>query len=154
MSSFLVQLGDNFTFGGEVVFQCPKGFLLEGSATLKCLWNGSWNGPVPSCRPRRCDRPTVPRHASVVSLNQTFGGGAEFRCQAGYQALDGDALVKCGPDGLWLQRKALDCQRKLKSLLVGKALHFHNSKSTFFKCSLKPKSSFIELPDVRSFNAC
>ncbi|KAM7169510.1 C4b-binding protein alpha chain-like isoform 2-T2 [Macrochelys suwanniensis] len=38
-----------YIYGNRVEFQCDSGYILEGSESIECQANGTWNPPVPSC---------------------------------------------------------------------------------------------------------
>ena len=43
------RIGDKFTYGESVVFDCNAGYKLHGSIVRKCEANGQWSGTVVSC---------------------------------------------------------------------------------------------------------
>lgn len=43
------RIGDKFTYGESVVFDCNAGYKLQGSIVRKCEANGQWSGTVASC---------------------------------------------------------------------------------------------------------
>ena len=36
-------------FGGETVFSCNEGYVMEGVATLTCTMDGTWDNNPPKC---------------------------------------------------------------------------------------------------------
>ena len=77
-----------------------------------CLSNGSWSDVIPQCQPKQCNRPPVPKHAVISSLNQTFNGTVQFTCQAGYEYRSGDAVLRCEENGQWVAGQAMQCMGK------------------------------------------
>ena len=43
------KIGDKFTYGERVVFDCNPGYKLQGSIIRKCEANGQWSGTVATC---------------------------------------------------------------------------------------------------------
>ena len=44
-----VRFGDT-TLGNTAYYFCNQGFILEGSATVECLYTGEWSDTAPVCR--------------------------------------------------------------------------------------------------------
>ncbi|NXE68274.1 LYAM2 protein, partial [Calcarius ornatus] len=42
--------GAELTSGSRCHFQCPEGFVLQGSASTECTAQGRWSQPVPKCK--------------------------------------------------------------------------------------------------------
>uniref|UniRef100_A0A8C3KPJ7 Sushi domain-containing protein n=1 Tax=Calidris pygmaea TaxID=425635 RepID=A0A8C3KPJ7_9CHAR len=40
-----------FPYGADVRFSCEEGFELRGDAESRCLEDGAWHPPLPSCQP-------------------------------------------------------------------------------------------------------
>uniref|UniRef100_A0A672V433 Sushi domain-containing protein n=1 Tax=Strigops habroptila TaxID=2489341 RepID=A0A672V433_STRHB len=40
-----------FPYGAAVHFSCDEGFMLHGDAESRCLADGTWHPPLPSCQP-------------------------------------------------------------------------------------------------------
>ena len=43
------RIGDKFTYGESVIYDCDAGFKLQGSIIRKCEMNGQWSGTAASC---------------------------------------------------------------------------------------------------------
>jgi len=48
------KIGDKFTYGERVVFDCNPGYKLQGSIIRKCEANGQWSGTVATCVASNC----------------------------------------------------------------------------------------------------
>lgn len=48
-------VGNDFTVGKSVRFECNDGFNLNGATTLNCGVDGKWNSPVPTCEGKNED---------------------------------------------------------------------------------------------------
>jgi len=46
------RVGDSFTVGSSVSFECSEGFNLEGLSSITCGANGKWNAEAPTCSGR------------------------------------------------------------------------------------------------------
>ena len=45
-----IVIGNDFTFGATVEYECTKGFVLVGSKTRTCQDNGVWSRDTPFCK--------------------------------------------------------------------------------------------------------
>ena len=43
------RIGDKFTYGENVIYDCNAGYKLQGSIIRKCEANGQWSGSAASC---------------------------------------------------------------------------------------------------------
>lgn len=123
-SSFQVMDGINFSFPHSVTFSCLPGFVLQGEDRLSCQANGSWNTSVPVCVPISCERPSIPGHAHVLSLNVTYNGSLELYCNRGYQAAKGHLVYKCDSRGSWIPRDELVCKGMSVNVMCVKGCMF------------------------------
>lgn len=48
------RIGDKFTYGESVIYDCDAGFKLQGSIIRKCEMNGQWSGTAASCNVSNC----------------------------------------------------------------------------------------------------
>ncbi|XP_062305372.1 sushi, von Willebrand factor type A, EGF and pentraxin domain-containing protein 1 isoform X1 [Osmerus eperlanus] len=80
--------GNRFLMGSDVTFSCEVGYELIGSAHLKCLETGSWNGDFPYCRALSCGSPPVPDNVIMKGVNFTFGSKVTFSCVKGFLPQD------------------------------------------------------------------
>ncbi|XP_043229834.1 locomotion-related protein Hikaru genki-like, partial [Amphibalanus amphitrite] len=87
--------------GQTVTFTCPAGHQLSGAASVTCLANGRWSGPLPQCHTVQCPLLVLAdRRVLLTSVNLTSGSRAVFRCPAGYR-LAGPRVIKCRQSGHW-----------------------------------------------------
>uniref|UniRef100_A0A3Q4GF52 Sushi domain-containing protein n=1 Tax=Neolamprologus brichardi TaxID=32507 RepID=A0A3Q4GF52_NEOBR len=79
----------------EVSYKCEEGFMLNTTATLRCLMGGEW---VPSpydigCVPVRCSKPESIDQGYVIGTNYSFGAVVAYSCFKG--------SVSCLANGQW-----------------------------------------------------
>ena len=43
------RIGDVFTFGSSVSYQCNEGYRISDDASRTCLSDGTWSGTTPTC---------------------------------------------------------------------------------------------------------
>lgn len=48
-STHLIVHESNLTYGGEAVFRCQWGYVLQGAEKIYCQMNGRWSSPIPTC---------------------------------------------------------------------------------------------------------
>lgn len=92
---------EGLKLGQRALYNCPLGYMLQGSENATCLASGNWSSPTPTCIPIQCpplflDDP----HLSLVELNTSAWGRAVFRCAWGYR-LSGASSIECEPSGRW-----------------------------------------------------
>ncbi|NXH95532.1 CR1L protein, partial [Pachycephala philippinensis] len=105
-----------FPYGLLLNFSCDEGFELRGTAQSRCLADGTWEPPVPTCQPVRCPRP--PRQEDVgvhfdklwYEVNETV----TFTCRR-HGTL---SKTTCSADGTWTPpatcNKRETCERILR----------------------------------------
>ncbi|NXM45366.1 CR1L protein, partial [Gymnorhina tibicen] len=54
----------SFPYGLLLHFSCDEGFRLSGAAQSRCLADGTWDPPVPTCQPVQC--PRLPKQEDAV----------------------------------------------------------------------------------------
>ena len=144
LKPYVIQVGEDYTFGRTVGFLCPDGFLLHGATAINCSSSGAWNSSTPSCRPVTCPEPTVPKQSAVVSINSTFGGVVLLVCLPGYVAQPNTISITCLANGSWSGVGAWSCTRKIK-LMWGHVTYcdyysiaLHIQCLLWMKCCLLP----------------
>ncbi|XP_064387701.1 sushi, von Willebrand factor type A, EGF and pentraxin domain-containing protein 1-like isoform X3 [Halichondria panicea] len=90
------------TYGGTVIYSCNIGYVLSGSATVRCLASGSWS-TRPTCTSVPCGDPPAIPNGSRTFTGTTFGDTATYSCNTGYQRL-GPSTVTCQASGTWSDR--------------------------------------------------
>ncbi|KAM4536515.1 sushi, von Willebrand factor type A, EGF and pentraxin domain-containing protein 1 [Odontesthes bonariensis] len=86
----------------EVSFKCEEGFMLNTTATLRCLMGGAWE-PSPfdiGCVPVRCSRPESIDRGYVRGTNYSFGAMVAYSCENGY-LIRGEKRRTCKANGEW-----------------------------------------------------
>ncbi|XP_030635356.1 LOW QUALITY PROTEIN: sushi, von Willebrand factor type A, EGF and pentraxin domain-containing protein 1 [Chanos chanos] len=86
----------------EVSYKCEEGFVLNSTATLKCMVGGEW---VPSpfevgCMPVRCSKPESIEKGYVSGTNFSFGAVVAYSCDKGYY-IKGEKRRTCMANGEW-----------------------------------------------------
>ncbi|NWV04606.1 CR1L protein, partial [Ptilonorhynchus violaceus] len=92
-----------FPYGVLLQFSCDEGFELRGAAQSRCLADGTWAPPLPTCQPVRCPKP--PRQEDVVLQSGKVSYGVNetvpFYCRR-----DGPFATRsettCSADGSWV----------------------------------------------------
>uniref|UniRef100_A0A8B9JCB5 Sushi, von Willebrand factor type A, EGF and pentraxin domain-containing protein 1 n=1 Tax=Astyanax mexicanus TaxID=7994 RepID=A0A8B9JCB5_ASTMX len=86
----------------EVSYKCEEGFVLNTTATLKCLLGGDWS-PSPldiGCMPVRCSKPESIERGYVSGNNYSFGAVVAYSCDKGYY-IRGEKRRTCKANGEW-----------------------------------------------------
>ncbi|XP_022108954.1 sushi, von Willebrand factor type A, EGF and pentraxin domain-containing protein 1-like [Acanthaster planci] len=91
----------DFQYGSIVTHRCLPSHVLNGSASLTCLSNGTWNNDVPTCEPQSCPVPDFSSGAVRLSdEKRLIGSWAMFECPEGYD-LRGSGSTECMDDLTW-----------------------------------------------------
>ncbi|XP_009638602.2 complement factor H [Egretta garzetta] len=93
------ELGQEYSFGQVVNFECNAKYKLVGSKELICSSNGQWNSGVPQCQETICDVPKI-LHGQVRSPKEAYKESEQlqFACDEGYKYGE-RADVKCTESG-------------------------------------------------------
>lgn len=86
----------------EVSYKCEEGFMLNTTATLRCLMGGEWE-PSPyhiGCVPVRCSRPESIDRGYVSGTNYSFGSVVAYSCDKGF-LIRGEKRRTCKANGEW-----------------------------------------------------
>ncbi|XP_055359949.1 sushi, von Willebrand factor type A, EGF and pentraxin domain-containing protein 1 isoform X5 [Betta splendens] len=86
----------------EVSYKCEEGFMLNTTATLKCLMGGEWE-PWPydiTCVPVRCSTPESIDRGYVIGNNFSFGAVVAYSCHSGF-LIRGEKRRTCKANGEW-----------------------------------------------------
>uniref|UniRef100_A0A674GT48 Sushi domain-containing protein n=1 Tax=Taeniopygia guttata TaxID=59729 RepID=A0A674GT48_TAEGU len=91
--------------GQTVTFRCHDGYSLQGSASVSCQEDGSWQPPAPVCIP--CEPPPdIPhgQHSGRLLSEFHYGTAVSYSCQPGFP-LHGHPSIHCttrdGYSGVW-----------------------------------------------------
>uniref|UniRef100_A0AAQ5XF31 Sushi, von Willebrand factor type A, EGF and pentraxin domain-containing protein 1 n=1 Tax=Amphiprion ocellaris TaxID=80972 RepID=A0AAQ5XF31_AMPOC len=86
----------------EVSYKCEEGFMLNTTATLRCLMGGEWE-PSPfdiGCVPVRCSKPESIDRGYVIGTNYSFGAVVAYSCNSGF-LIRGEKRRTCKANGEW-----------------------------------------------------
>ncbi|XP_064877916.1 sushi, von Willebrand factor type A, EGF and pentraxin domain-containing protein 1-like isoform X4 [Oncorhynchus nerka] len=86
----------------EVSYKCEEGFVLNTTATLKCMIGGKWM-PSPydvGCVPVRCSKPSGIERGYVSGTNYSFGAMVAYSCDKGF-LIRGEKRRTCKANGEW-----------------------------------------------------
>ncbi|NXN86104.1 CFAH factor, partial [Bombycilla garrulus] len=80
------ELGQEYSFGQVVNFECNANHKLVGAKELVCSANGEWSNDVPQCKEITCDMPEI-LHGRVSSLKKSYKENElmQFFCDKGYK---------------------------------------------------------------------
>ncbi|NXS35338.1 CFAH factor, partial [Pomatostomus ruficeps] len=80
------EVGQEYSFGQVVNFECNAKHKLVGAAELICSANGKWSDEVPQCEEIICDLPEIP-HGYVRSLKKSYRENElmQYFCEEGYK---------------------------------------------------------------------
>ncbi|NWT39392.1 CR2 protein, partial [Chroicocephalus maculipennis] len=108
-----------FPYGAGVRFSCEEGFVLHGDAESRCLADGAWHPPLPSCQPVHCPPPLIEEDMTLRTLklwyevNETLS----FYCRRnGNQQVNTQST--CSVNGTWIPpptcKKRDTCEKILR----------------------------------------
>ncbi|KAB5530866.1 hypothetical protein PHYPO_G00134270 [Pangasianodon hypophthalmus] len=97
-----LRLGNDFTYGSIVSFQCSPGFTMDAdrASTLICTKDRTWNGTKPVCRAIVCGAPPSIPNGQVVGTDFQWGSSISYTCNQGYQ-LSLPTVLTCQGSGNW-----------------------------------------------------
>ncbi|NXT71221.1 CFAH factor, partial [Chaetops frenatus] len=80
------ELGQEYSFGQVVNFECNAKHKLVGAEEIICSANGKWSNDVPQCKEVICDVPDIP-HGYVRSPRKSYKENElmQFFCEEGYK---------------------------------------------------------------------
>ncbi|XP_064283972.1 complement factor H isoform X1 [Passer domesticus] len=80
------ELGQEYSFGQAVNFECNAKHKLVGAKEIVCSANGEWSNDVPQCKEIICDVPEIP-HGYVRSPRKSYKENElmQFFCNEGYK---------------------------------------------------------------------
>ena len=92
-------IGDEFTYGATISYECDEGYNLVGTQNRTCQANGEWDTKIPICEIVKCPRQTI-NNGFSSSFQREFGTTLTFTCRYGY-TLVGSAERRCLSNGTW-----------------------------------------------------
>ncbi|KAJ3584915.1 hypothetical protein NHX12_013638 [Muraenolepis orangiensis] len=109
-SRMLCNARGQYASGTEVAYKCEEGFVLNGTATLRCAVGGEWQTSSPSltspspgqvgCVAVRCSRPQAVERGYVSGGDYSFGAVVAYSCDRGF-LIRGEKRRTCQADGAW-----------------------------------------------------
>ncbi|NWX49648.1 CR1L protein, partial [Steatornis caripensis] len=93
----------SFPYGAAVRFSCDEGFVLQGDAESRCLADGAWHPPLPTCQPAQCPLPLRQEDLVIYSPKLWYGVNEtlHFFCKRdGRQS--GNSEATCSANGTWI----------------------------------------------------
>ena len=95
------RIGDDFTYGSSVSYECDNGYYLLGDSIITCGDNMTWNSTVnPTCNPVNCSNPGHLVNGQRIGDDFTYGSSVSYECDNGYYLL-GDSIITCGDNMTW-----------------------------------------------------
>ncbi|XP_052280448.1 sushi, von Willebrand factor type A, EGF and pentraxin domain-containing protein 1-like [Dreissena polymorpha] len=91
-------------YGSYAVYECVRGYHIDGISTRKCEADGKWTLPIPTCTLTDCGHLTSPTHGSVSFNSTLLDDCAVFSCHTGYDVI-GNEVVCCQKNGTWTSSK-------------------------------------------------
>ncbi|XP_052795625.1 sushi, von Willebrand factor type A, EGF and pentraxin domain-containing protein 1-like [Mya arenaria] len=88
------------TYGAFALYDCQKGYHIEGSKTRQCQVNERWSSPVPTCILTDCGNLTSPINGDVLYTATLFDDCATYSCNDGYEVV-GERRVCCQENATW-----------------------------------------------------
>ncbi|XP_039996882.1 sushi, von Willebrand factor type A, EGF and pentraxin domain-containing protein 1 isoform X2 [Xiphias gladius] len=91
-----------YASNSEVSYKCEEGFMLNTTATLRCLMGGEWE-PSPydiGCVPVRCSKPERIDRGYAIGTNYSFGAVVAYSCDNGF-LIRGEKRRTCKANGEW-----------------------------------------------------
>ncbi|KAI1894595.1 hypothetical protein AGOR_G00117390 [Albula goreensis] len=97
-----IYIGNEFTFNKTIKYHCNPGYIMEpeGSSTLLCTKDGTWNHTKPSCKVIMCSHPPAISHGKVEGSDFQWGSSVTYSCFEGYQ-LSLPGIATCEGNGTW-----------------------------------------------------
>ncbi|NXU22383.1 CR1L protein, partial [Thalassarche chlororhynchos] len=89
-----------FPYGVAVRFSCDEGFVLQGDAESRCLADGAWRPPLPTCQPVQCPQPLGQEDLVTYSFKSQYEVNETlfFSCKR-----DGrQSETTCSANGTWI----------------------------------------------------
>ncbi|XP_035755788.1 C4b-binding protein alpha chain-like [Egretta garzetta] len=90
-----------FPYGTAVRFSCDEGLKLRGDAESRCLADGAWHPPLPTCQPVQCSQPTSEDGRMIYPLKMRYEVNETLlvRCSGhSYQSV----TSACSASGTWI----------------------------------------------------
>ncbi|XP_038650600.1 E-selectin isoform X2 [Scyliorhinus canicula] len=93
-----------FSYNSTCNFNCPGGFVLSGSRSIKCEATGQWTTLMPTCKAVKCDVPNIPRNGNMNCShpigNFSYLSTCDFGCGEDF-LLIGSMSLRCEESATW-----------------------------------------------------
>uniref|UniRef100_A0A8C5P6L4 Sushi domain-containing protein n=1 Tax=Leptobrachium leishanense TaxID=445787 RepID=A0A8C5P6L4_9ANUR len=90
-----------YRLNSAITFKCKSGFVMDGSASIKCDENSAWSPLPPTCKVG-CAAPIVQNADISVGLADVYilNSNVTFACRKNF-VMTGSATVMCSGNGQW-----------------------------------------------------
>ena len=78
-------LGESFTVGSIIRYECDIGYFIDGNTERLCNVDATWDRPIPVCERVKCPRPLRPTNGYVEGFDFRYTEKISYRCKAGYK---------------------------------------------------------------------
>ncbi|NXC03681.1 CR1L protein, partial [Orthonyx spaldingii] len=135
-----------FPYGVLLHFSCDEGFGLHGAAQSRCLADGTWDPPLPTCQPVRCARLPRQEDAEVhftklwYEVNETVS----FSCKQDGR-LGPSSRTTCSADGTWTPPPTCKKQDTCERILRNKAAFQCGIPLSDLKTLLEVQKLYLEI---------
>ncbi|XP_013383226.1 sushi, von Willebrand factor type A, EGF and pentraxin domain-containing protein 1 [Lingula anatina] len=92
-------IGEDFTFGSTVTYECQEGYILEGIPERVCREDATWHNPQPSCKRVQCKVPDI-AHGILSKSVLYYQDELLLNCKLGFE-LSHNETVTCLANGTW-----------------------------------------------------
>ncbi|XP_074641314.1 sushi, von Willebrand factor type A, EGF and pentraxin domain-containing protein 1-like [Tubulanus polymorphus] len=107
---------DGLEYGDVAIYNCSKGYILNGTETRQCSEDGNWMNDPPICREVNCEAPRYNAHCTVEVSGQGLGEVATYSCDTGYRLLGLEQRF-CEANEMW-SGEAPSCETITCSSLI------------------------------------
>ncbi|NXI74655.1 CR2 protein, partial [Anseranas semipalmata] len=135
-----------FPYGVTVRFSCDEGFVLHGDAESRCMADGAWHPPLPTCQPVQCPVPKREKDLEIyfTKLKYEVNETLNFSCKRdGYQSVD--SVTTCSADGTWIPPPNCKAHYTCKKILQNRETFQCGVPLTELKTLLEVQKLYLEI---------
>ncbi|ESO92606.1 hypothetical protein LOTGIDRAFT_233055 [Lottia gigantea] len=92
-------IGNKFTYGSVIRYECDDGYTMLGSSTRTCESNGEWDQPLPVCQVVQCPS-YILANGYVDGFKRDYGSTVTYSCRQNFR-LEGPSSRTCLSGGVW-----------------------------------------------------